>query len=148
MVVSDDRWRNCSIKATTLLPNVLARHAARKRGFDDALFVSASGEVRECTSANVFMVKGAALHFPPRTESVLHGITQNFLFECAREVDVAVDEKPISLDTLKAADEVFLSSTTHEVLGITQIDEFAVADRQVGPVTKRLYEAFVRRARG
>lgn len=145
MTVPDVRWANCFVKAITLLPNILAKHEAAAQGFDDALFVSPEGEVRECTSANVFVVKNGRLRFPPRTHSVLHGITQGFLLECAEAIDVAADERAISLDTLRDADEVFMSSTRVDVLGITQIDDRPVGDGRVGPVTQALYRQFSER---
>lgn len=142
MSTPETRWANCYIKAVTLLPNVLARQEARKRGFDDALFVAPNGEVRECTSSNVFMTRDGKLHFPPRTHAVLHGCTQGFLLECAAASDLPVVEHTITLDALRAADEVFISSTTIDVLGVTQIDDRPVADGRVGPITNRLYQTF------
>lgn len=142
LTVPETRWANCFIKAITLLPNVLAKHEASRQGFDDALFVSEAGEVRECTSANVFVVKDGVLTSPPRTQSVLHGITQGFLWECAEAIDLRVDEKVISIETLRSADEVFMSSTRVDVLGITQIDSQPVGDGRVGPMTRKLYQQF------
>jgi len=143
MTTVDDRWSRCYIKAITLLPNVLAKNEAIRQGYDDAVFVTESGEARECTSANLFMVRDGIVQFPPRTEAVLHGITQRFILQCAEQIGVPVLEKPIPSEMLKSADEVFMSSTVVEVLGITSIDGGAVGDGTVGPVTKRLHEAFV-----
>jgi D-alanine transaminase len=148
ITVPDPRWSKCHVKAITLLPNVLARAEANRRGYDDVVFVSAAGEVRECTSANVFIVRDGALKFPPRDTSVLHGITQRFLLACAASVDIAVQEAPFDVDALRSADEVFMSSTTVEVLAITSIDDRPVGDGRVGPVTTRMHDAFVQRARG
>ena len=147
MTVPETRWANCYIKAITLLPNTLAKTEAAEGGYDDAIFVTAEGEVRECTSSNVFIIHDGHLMFPPRNESVLHGITQSFIMECAEAVDMPIREQQVMLKDLRGADEVFLSSTLQEVLGITLIDGKPVGDGRVGPWTKKLYAEFVARSR-
>ena len=141
----DTRWSKCYVKAVTLLPNVLAKCEAISRGFDDAIFIADNGEVRECTSSNVFIVRGGKLQFPPRNESILHGVTQGFLIDCADSIGLVVEEKAFDLDTMRTSDEVFMSGTTVEALGITTIDSRPVADGKVGPITQRLYVEFNKR---
>lgn len=143
VTVTDTRWAKCYIKAVILLPNVLAKYEAAQRGCDDAIFVTADGEVRECTSANIFIAKNNQLIFPQRDESILHGITQNFLLNCAQSINVETKEQRITVEELFDADEVFMSNTTVEVLGITTIDGKPINAGNVGPLTKRIYEAFV-----
>jgi len=143
----DPRWANCSIKAITLLPNVLARNEALRRGYDDAIFVTETDEVRECTSANLFIVEGAVLNTPPRTDSVLHGVTQGFLMECATAIGLTVQEQAFHVEMMQRAEEVFMSSTTVEVLGITSIDDRPIATGRVGPTTQRLHSEFQTRSR-
>ncbi|RME36879.1 MAG: amino acid aminotransferase [Planctomycetota bacterium] len=145
MTTPEIRWAWCAIKAITLLPNVLAKTEAKRRGYDDAVFVTADGEVRECTASNVFMVRDGRVFMPPRNESVLHGITQLFLLECAASAEIPVVEEPIRLEAFRQADEAFMSSTAVDVLGITSVDDRPIGDGQVGPITRRLYEAFVER---
>lgn len=147
MTTQDTRWADCFIKAITLLPNVLAKKEAASRGYDDALFVTPTGDVRECTSANIFMAKDGQLLFPTRTASILRGVTQVFLLECASSVGIDVKEEPVDLDTLRSADEVFMSGTLVEALGVTSIDGQPIGDGQVGPITQQLYEEFLRRVR-
>lgn len=144
MTVPDTRWSKCFVKAITLLPNVLARSEADDRGYDDALFVSPDGDVRECTSSNIFFVADGRLVTPTRDESVLHGITQNFLWRCAKHIGVQVAEQAFTLDTLCQADEVFLSNTSVQVLGVTSIDDRTIGDGCVGSVTMRLADEFTR----
>lgn len=148
LTVRDDRWSQCYIKAITLLPNVLAKTEAVRQGCDDAVFVTESGEARECTSANLFIVKDGHVRFPPRNHSVLHGITQRFILQCAEAVGVPMEEAVISVDALRSADEVFMSSTIVEVLGITAIDGAPVGTGRVGLITEKLHEAFVAGVRG
>ena len=107
MTTLDLRWANCRVKAITLLPNVLAKNEALRLGYDDAIFVTAAGEVRECTASNLFIVHGSTLRIPRRTESILHGVTQGFLLDCAAALDLKVEEEVCDLKTLRSANEVF-----------------------------------------
>lgn len=141
MTLPDNRWAHCYIKAITLLPNILARNEAISRGFEDAILVAKNGEVRECTSANIFLVRGGAVVTPPRDESVLHGVTQDFLRDCASRAGVPMVEEPFDVAALLRADEVFMSSTSLEVLGVTRINEHRIGTRP-GPVTRRLFDEF------
>jgi D-alanine transaminase len=147
MTTPDTRWANCYVKAITLLPNILAKNGALHRGFDDAVFVSAAGEVRECTSANIFMVREDAVIIPPLTESILHGVTQGFLRECAAAVGLPMVEESFTADALRRADEVFISSTATEVLAVTRLDGQPIGDGTVGPRTQLLFNEFRTRSR-
>jgi len=147
MTTRDTRWARCVIKATTLLPNILAKTEALRRGYFDALFVTESGEVRESTSSNVFIVDHGMVRIPQRDESVLHGITQAFIMTCAQDIDLPVEERIVDLKTLRQADEVFLSGSTVEVLPVTSIDDQPVGDGEVGPITRRLCASFEARLR-
>ena len=142
----ETRWAKCYVKAITLLPNILAKNEAISRGFDDALFV-AGDQVRECTSSNIFLIRDNQLMFPPRDESVLHGITQGFIAECAIGIDIPVREQPIKLDDIFGADEAFISSTLVEVLPVTSVDGRRIGDGRMGQVTDKLFKEFRRRAR-
>jgi D-alanine transaminase len=147
ITMPDIRWANCYIKAITLLPNVLAKNEALRKGYNDAIFVTADGEVRECTSANIFIVSGGSLLIPPRNESILHGVTQGYLIELASSIRLKVREEVIHLELLRHADEVFMSGTAAEVLAITSIDDRPVGNGRVGPITQRLYDEFLSRTR-
>jgi len=147
MTTLDTRWANCYVKAIILLPNVIAKNEALRRGYDDAIFVTETGEVRECTAYNLFIAKGGKLTIPPRTESILHGVTQGLLLECAAAIGLKVNEEAFDIATLCAADEVFMSGTTVDALGITSVNDQPIGDGRVGPITRRLYEEFVKRSR-
>lgn len=146
MTTPDERWARCYIKAITLLPNILARNDAIQRGFDDAILIAPDGEVRECTSANIFMVRGETVLMPPRDESVLHGVTQDFLGDCAANLGLRMMEESFGVAELCAAQEVFMSSTSLEVLGVTRINDRRIG-ASPGPLTRRLFEEFRTRSR-
>jgi len=142
MTTRDTRWEHCYIKAITLLPNTLDRSRAVWKGFDDALYISESGEIMESTSSNLFLVHGDTVQLPPRTEAILHGITQGFLIECAESIGLRVAERACPLDLLWSADEAFMSSTTIEVLGVTSVDHRPIGSGSVGPITQRMHDAY------
>lgn len=146
-VFPEERWANCYIKAITLLPNVLAKTRALRAGYDDAVFVTQEGEVRESTSANIYIVEDKVVIFPRRNKSVLHGVTQRVLAGCAEALGLGMDEGVISLERLFAAKEVFISSTAVEVLAVTSVDGRPIATGEVGPVARGLHEEFRRRTR-
>ncbi len=146
MTVPETRWSKCYIKAITLLPNLLAKNEALARGCDEALFVSEKGEVRECTSANLFIVKDGDIMIPPRTEAVLHGVTQGFLMECASDLGLSVKEMAFNVETLLRADEAFISSALIEVVPVALIDDQPIGDGKVGPMTERLCDEFINRS--
>jgi len=147
MTTSDNRWARCFIKAITLLPNVLAKNEANRRGFYDAVFVTNGGEVRESTSANIFLVSNGTLKTPLRDESVLHGITQDFILQCATAIALPFEECRVHVDELQRADEVFLSSTTIEILPVTSINGAPISDGAPGPITQKVLSEFQSRSR-
>ncbi|MCC7292785.1 MAG: D-amino acid aminotransferase [Phycisphaerales bacterium] len=148
MTAAEIRWAMCYVKATTLLPNVLTRMDARAGGFHDAIFVAPDGDVREGTSSNVVMVRGGRLVFPCRDASILHGVTLLTVTQCAEHLGIACEERPVHIDELRAADEMFLTSTTEEVLPVTSLDGRPIADGQVGAITRRMMATYHDLARG
>lgn len=139
ITVSDDRWAKCWIKTVNLLANVMAKERARRAGADDALFVR-DGMVLESTASNLFIVKDDVLYTAPVTNYILPGITRAVLLEIAPGCGIAVREEPFTVEQLMAADEVFLSGTTSEVLPVTTVDGKRLRDGQ-GPVAIKLRDA-------
>lgn len=143
VTVDDKRRTECEIKATSLLPNILAVKKAKRDGFHDAVFVSASGEVREATSSNIFAVCGGTLLTPARSSSILHGITRKYILQCAERIEVPVDESSLTVSRLESADEVFLSSSVLDILPVTRVNTKTIADGKPGPLTARLHKCFL-----
>lgn len=142
ILVPEVRWQRRDIKSTNLLPNILAKQEAHARGAYEAIFVTDDGWVNEGSSANLFIVQAGVVRTPPNGPSLLPGITRDLVVETARREGLPMEELPVSREALLAADEVFLTSTMSEVLGVTTIDGQPVADGQVGPVTRRLQAAY------
>lgn len=134
----DERWEHCHVKTIMLLPTVLAKHAAFEAGAFDALLVNRNGIVTEGTSSNAFCVRGDVVHTHPTSGTILPGVTRILVGEAAARAGVQVREVAMTLEEFKAADELFLSSTSMHIMPATVVDGTPVADGRVGPVTRRL----------
>ena len=138
---------NPIIKSNNLLNNALAMQEAFKRGAFEGLMRNYRGELAECTTANIFVVKDGVALTPPLDAGLLAGITREFLFEVGRDVGVTVREQTLKDDDLFSADEAFLTSTTRELVPIVRVDERTIGSGRPGSVTKKLLEEFRRKAR-
>ena len=137
---------NPRIKSNNLLNNALAMQEALRSGADEALMRNHRGEISECAQSNFFLVRKGEALTPPLDAGLLEGVTRNFLFGVGRAIDVPVREAVITDSDLDSADEMFITSTTREVLPVTSIDGHPVASGLPGPVTRALAEAFRRQA--
>ncbi len=142
--VADLRWARCDIKSVALLPNVLAFELARRHGADDALFVGADGALAESTAGNIFLITNGVLRTPPKTPRLLAGVTRDAVIAAARDDGLDCREEPVHRTDLATAQEIFLTSTTSQVVPVTTIDRAPVADGKTGPITARVYQAFRR----
>ncbi|GAC1683829.1 MAG: branched-chain-amino-acid transaminase [Candidatus Acidiferrum sp.] len=131
----------CSVKTTSWLNNVWAVAEAAKGGFDEVIMLNERGEVSECTSANIFAVRNGKVLTPPLSSGCLEGVTRGILFEIAPEAGVSVVEQTLRLEDFYSADEVFITSTNRNLIGVGEI-----AGRKIvspgGPVTRQLRELF------
>lgn len=147
ITVTDIRWRRCDIKSIMLLPNAMAKQQAREKGAFEAIQVR-DDVVTEGASTNIFAVMDGVLRTHPADEDILLGITRQVVLQLAAELGQEVREEPFTRDQMYGADEVFLTSTTSEVLPITRIDGRKVGSGRPGPVTMRLSEAFRKKTSG
>ena len=119
-----------------------ANKPAVEAGVTDAIFIR-EGMAMEGTHNNVFAVLGGVVATAPATHHILHGVTRKFLLEVADELGLPVQERSVSLDELYAADEVFFTGTTTEVRPTVSIDGQRIGDGVPGPITRRLWEAYL-----
>lgn len=138
----DRRWARVDIKTIALLPNVLAQQAAADAGVADALLVR-DGIALEGAHNNFFAVFDGTVVTHPASNVILHGITRDYVLELCRETETPVEERPIQLEELADADEAFFTGTTTEVRPCVKIDGRPVGDGRVGPVARRLFDAFL-----
>lgn len=130
------------IKSNNLMNSALAMQEALRAGGVEAVMRNYRGEIAECSTANIFVVRDARVLTPSVEAGVLPGITREFLFELARRERVAMQEATLFDHDLYAAEELFLTSTTREVLPIVRVDDRVIGDGRPGPVTRRLMGLF------
>ena len=133
----DLRWGRCDIKSVNLLANVLAREEAKKAGVFETILVR-DGLVMEGALSNVMAVQDGVVITAPESTRILSGVTRTVVLELAKKDDIAIEERFMPIDFLYRADEVFLTGTTLEVLGVVQIDGQTIGSGQPGPLTKML----------
>jgi branched-chain amino acid aminotransferase len=138
---------NPLIKSNNLLNNALAMQEAVKRGAFEAVMRNYRGELAECTTANFFIVKNGAALTPPLDAGLLAGITREFVFELGAELKISVREQVLKDGDLLSADEVFLTSTTREIVPIVRVDDRAIDSGKPGPITLALLKEFRNKAR-
>jgi D-alanine transaminase len=141
----DIRWGRCDVKTVALLPNVLAKQAARESGAYEAWLVDDQGCVTEGASTNAWIVtKDNELVTRQTDHGILAGITRQTLKKLCDSLQLKFVERPFSLAEAKRAKEAFISSATSFVTPVVKIDGAPVADGKVGPIARRLREEYVR----
>ncbi len=138
---------NPLIKSNNLLNNALAMQEAFRRGAFEGVMRNYKGELAECTTANLFVVKHGAALTPPVDAGLLAGLTREFLFEVGADAGIPVREQTLKDDDLFGADEAFLTSTTREVVPIVGVDERTIGSGLPGPITRALLAGYRKRAR-
>ncbi|HVG54828.1 MAG TPA: aminotransferase class IV [Vicinamibacterales bacterium] len=138
---------NPMIKSNNLMNNALAMQEAIRRGAFEGVMRNYRGELTECTTANLFVVKDGRVLTPPLDAGLLPGITREFVFEIGRAGGIEVREAVLRDDDLYGADEAFLTSTTREAVPIVTVDDRTIGTGKPGPVTMKLLEAFRTAAR-
>jgi len=145
----DERWARCDIKSTGLLPNVLARQAAREQGAIEAILIDGNGMVTEGAATSLWIVDA---HGVVRTRHLDHGIlpgcTRDALLALMAEAGVTFEQRAFSEAELRAAPEVFLTSATGFVKPLLAVDGQPVGDGTPGQVTRGLFDLFARHVTG
>ena len=143
ITVPDNRWGRPDIKSISLLPNVLAKQAAREQGAREAWFVGPDGTVTEGSSSNAWIVtKDGKVATRAADTAILRGITRDVLLGAIAAQGLTFEERPFTVADALAAREAFLTSATQIVMPIVKIDGKPVADGRPGPVARALRQAF------
>jgi 4-amino-4-deoxychorismate lyase len=134
-------WLLANVKSTSYAVNMVAQHEARKRGADDALFLSLEGIALECPTSNVWFVDGGALHTPALDLGILAGVTRDTLLAGAAAAGLDIEEGAYPRERLTAAVEVFTSSSVREVMPVVRLDGATIGDGHPGPVAAQMQAA-------
>ncbi len=141
VTAKDFRWEKCHIKSTSLLGNVLARQVSADAGATETILFR-DGLLTEAAASNVFIVKDGVVAAAPQDNHILLGITYELLTDLAREGKLRFDIRPIRESEVRAADEIWLTSSTKEVLAVTALDGKPVGAGVPGPVFRRMHALF------
>lgn len=141
ITAADNRWLRCDVKSTALLPNVLLRQLSVDAGCAETILLR-DGMLTEGSATNAFVVIGGILLAPPKSNLMLPGITYDVVLELAEANGVALEVRSISEAELRSADEVWISSSSREVLPVTGLDGKAVGNGRPGPVFERMYQLY------
>ena len=140
--VPDVRWKRPDIKSVGLLPNILAKDDAVRRGVYEAWQVNDDGVVTEGTSTNAWIVAGNRAITHPAENAILNGVTRLALIDMAHSLGLSIEERAFTLDEALKADEAFLTSTTAFIMPIVKIDETVIGKGKPGPKTLALLSAY------
>jgi D-alanine transaminase len=146
ITATDFRWLNCDVKSTSLLGNCLLRQEAADAGAIEAILFR-DGYLTEASSSNVFVVSGGKVLAPPKNHLVLPGITYDVVLELVAANGVPYEVREIGEREVRTAEEVWLTSSTKEVLAVTRLDDKPVGGGKPGAVFRRvhaLYQEFKR----
>jgi branched-subunit amino acid aminotransferase/4-amino-4-deoxychorismate lyase len=121
--------------------NMAAQAEARRRGADDAVFLSLDGTALECPTSNVWFVADGVLHTPSLDLGILAGVTRETLLAAAAGAGIPVEEGAYARERLAGAQEVFTSSSVREVMPVVRIDEDAIGTGRPGPMAARMQAA-------
>lgn len=144
VTLEDNRWLRCNIKSISLLPNILLKQQAYDAEGGEALLIR-DGFVTEGAASNIIIVKNETLITPPQSSHLLPGITRDLVIELCRTHNVPHELRPIPKEELAEADEVWVTSSTKEIVPVINIDDQAVGDGRVGNAWRkmtRLYRAY------
>jgi branched-chain amino acid aminotransferase len=135
------------IKSLNYLNNILAKIEANDAGASEAVMLNHVGNVSECTAENIFVVLGGQVQTPTATDGILEGVTRKVMLDLCRRNQIPCVEKVLQRHDLYVADECFLTGTGAEVMPVTRVDGREIGTAQVGPITRRLIDAFHRHVR-
>lgn len=143
ITVEDIRWAQCDIKAITLLPNSLLRQKAQDVGAQEALLIR-DGYMTEGSASNSYAIIDGVIYTAPKDEKVLPGITRDLILELAQSAGIPYREEAVSVEQLQQADEIWISSSTRELLPVTMLDDKPVGDGKPGPVWQQVDKLYQR----
>lgn len=138
ITATDNRWLRCDLKVTSLLPNILLRQLSVDADCAETILIR-DGQLIEGSASSVFIVRNGILFAPPKSNLMLPGITYDVVLELATEQGLPFAIQVISETELRNADEIWLTSSTKEVMAVTRLDDKPVGDGHPGPLFRRMH---------
>jgi D-alanine transaminase len=138
---TDNRWLRCDIKSISLIGNCLLRQMSAEAGAVETILFR-DGKLTEASASNVFIVKRGVIHSPPKSNLILPGITYDVVSELARANNLPIEFRDVAEAEVRAADEIWVTSSSKEVLAIVELDGKPVGDGRPGPVFRRMHQLY------
>jgi D-alanine transaminase len=138
---TDNRWLRCDIKSISLIGNCLLRQMSAEAGAVETILFR-DGKLTEASASNVFIVKRGVIHSPPKSNLILPGITYDVVSELARANNLPIEFRDVGEAQVRAADEIWVTSSSKEVLAIVELDGKPVGDGRPGPVFRRMHQLY------
>ena len=142
ITVEDQRWKRRDIKTIQLLPNCIAKEKANKEGAYEAIMIMGDGTVSEGSSSNVWLVKKNQLITREANFNILNGITRKAILKIAKVKNLNIEERKFDIKEMLDSDEVFITSATSIVTGITEIDGKKINNGKIGSISKELRDYY------
>ena len=137
----DNRWLRCDIKSISLIGNCLLRQLSAESGAAETILFR-DGKLTEASASNVFVVRGGVILTPPKDHLILPGITYDVVVELAQANGLPLEFRALEENEVRAADELWLTSSSKEVLAVVSLDGASVGDGRPGPVFARMYQLY------
>jgi len=141
ITLDDIRWKACNIKSISLLGNILLRQQALDQNAAEAILIN-QGKAVEGAASNLFIVADGVLVTPPTTNCLLPGITRDLILELAQQNNIHYAERDITETELRSASEIWLSSSTREILPVIELNGEPVANGQSGPIWEKMIDIY------
>jgi D-alanine transaminase len=138
---ADNRWLRCDIKSISLIGNCLLRQLSAEAGAAETILFR-EGKLTEASASNVFIVKRGVIVSPPKSNLILPGITYDVVTELARANGMPLEFRDVTEAEVRAADEVWVTSSSKEVLAIVELDGKRIGDGRPGPVFRRMHQLY------
>ncbi|HSG76755.1 MAG TPA: D-amino acid aminotransferase [Burkholderiales bacterium] len=137
----DNRWLRCDIKSISLIGNVLLRQASADAGAAETILFR-DGILTEASASNVFVAKNGVVLSPPKSNLILPGITYDVVVEIAQQLGLALEFRDIRESEVRAADELWVTSSSKEILAVVELDGKPVGEGRPGPLFRRAWEGY------
>ncbi len=140
----DLRWKRCDIKSLNLLPNVMAKREADKKGCYEAIFVNDEGIITEGSSSAFFAIQNEKLRTSPLSANILPSITRKFVIQAAKNIGLGLVDKSLTPQKACLCDELFIAVTTKDIVPVVKFDDKIISDGKPGQYTRALAEEFLK----
>ncbi len=137
----DIRWNQCNTKSISLLANIIYAQEAKNHQAEEAILCR-NGVITECSSSNIFIVNNDCIYTHPEGSHILSGVTRKIVLNCANDCQILAKEKTFTKQELMQADEVWITSSTREIMPITSIDGILINSGKIGDVWTLIYDRY------